>query len=100
MSETEFRLVFRASDERRVNEMATKLRSRAAELGGLLSFEVHPVISDVVDDDLCPRLVGEDDATYSQRLARARAEEAERRKIAAEGGTAVEPLAKFQRVWG
>lgn len=106
--EQEITLTFRGRTIQQRNEIATKLKARALEMGGFVGMTFSPPLPRVGADpdpepDLSPLppLPGENEVDYSARKARLAAQAVEARKLIADTQTPVEsPLVKFNRVFG
>lgn len=96
----EITLTFRDRTDRQINEIVTKLRSRAAEMGGFVGLGV--AAAEPVAADLAPLqpLPGEDEGAYSARKASLASQAREARRIVSDVEAPVEsPLTKFNRVF-
>lgn len=106
----QFTLTFATRDRQHVNQIATKLKARASELSGYTGMTFSPPLGPPGSEPggfhdehgafEVPRLLGEDDVTYSARKARLEAQATEARRIVSDTSTPVEsPLVKFGRAF-
>lgn len=96
----EITLTFRGRTDQQINEIATKLKSRALEMGGFVGITHSPDGSQGKLIAPLEPLPGEDEAAYSARKAALAAKAREARRIIGDAETPVEsPLAKFNRVF-
>lgn len=109
----EITLMFRGRTPQQVNQIATKLKSRAMEVGGYVGMTFSPPVraEPLVEPDRTlssdrravappPPLPGESEVDYSARKARLAAQAVEARKLIADAETPVEsPIVKFNRVF-
>lgn len=99
----QYTLTFRVPDRRTGRDIATRLKSRAAEMGGFVAMEFSPpLLGEDVAPDVETRSVaradGEDEAEFNARKAAAEAAMAQKRK--AETPVVDSALSKFGRVFG
>lgn len=101
----QYTLTFRVADKRKGCEIAARLKSRAAEMGGFVAMEFSPPLlggdaepPDLPESPFLHQLPGEHERDFNVRKASFEAMRTEARKSATPVGES--PLAKFGRVFG